>query len=191
MRPLARRPLLLAGLAAPMLARAQDAEFPSRPVRVIIPFPAGGAAEVAVAQRLQALARNVRVCLAVDSSAGEGREGGGAGRRGGTATLPLPLPPLPPLRLPPVRLTPPPFNPAQEAGLEQYAIAQYAEALEVVPRTIAENSGLPASEAVAALHAAHAAGQATAGLDIETGGWGGGGWVGVGCVCVGVGGGEV
>ena len=26
-------------------------------------------------------------------------------------------------------------------GLEQYAVAQFAEALEVVPRTIAENSG--------------------------------------------------
>ncbi len=46
MRPLARRPLLLAALAAPGLARAQDAEFPSRPVRVIIPFPAGGAADI-------------------------------------------------------------------------------------------------------------------------------------------------
>lgn len=36
-------------------------------------------------------------------------------------------------------------------------------------RTIAENSGIPATEAVAALYAAHAAGQATAGLDIESG----------------------
>ena len=30
----------------------------------------------------------------------------------------------------------------QETGLDQYAIVRYAEALEVVPRTIAENSGL-------------------------------------------------
>lgn len=30
---------------------------------------------------------------------------------------------------------------AKQAGLEQYAITQFANALEVVPRTIAENSG--------------------------------------------------
>lgn len=29
----------------------------------------------------------------------------------------------------------------KETGLDQYAIAKFAEALEVVPRTIAENSG--------------------------------------------------
>ena len=57
----------------------------------------------------------------------------------------------------------------KETGLDQYAIAQFAEALEVVPRTIAENSGLDASDAVSALYAAHAAGQSTVGLDVETG----------------------
>lgn len=57
----------------------------------------------------------------------------------------------------------------KETGLDQYAIAQFAESLEVVPRTIAENSGLQASDAISALYAAHAAGQATAGLDVETG----------------------
>lgn len=40
---------------------------------------------------------------------------------------------------------------------------------QVVPRTIAENSGLDATAAVAALAAAHAAGQRAAGLDVETG----------------------
>lgn len=57
----------------------------------------------------------------------------------------------------------------KETGLEQYAIARYADALEVVPRTLAENSGLHAAEAVAALHKAHADGAAGAGLDVETG----------------------
>lgn len=47
----------------------------------------------------------------------------------------------------------------KQTGLDQYAIARFAEALEVVPRTIAENSGLPASEVVARLYAAHSAGQ--------------------------------
>ena len=40
---------------------------------------------------------------------------------------------------------------------------------QVVPRTIAETSGLPATEVVAQLHAAHAEGQTRAGLDILTG----------------------
>lgn len=57
----------------------------------------------------------------------------------------------------------------KETGLDQYAIVRYAEALEVVPRTIAENSGLNATDAVAALYTAHAAGQTSAGLDVETG----------------------
>eukprot|EP00887_Chlorella_sp_A99_P001971 scaffold18.g1971.t1 len=57
----------------------------------------------------------------------------------------------------------------KETGLDQYAIVKFAEALEVVPRTIAENSGLPATDAVAALYAAHAGGAAAAGLDVETG----------------------
>lgn len=56
-----------------------------------------------------------------------------------------------------------------ETGLEQYAVAAFAAALEVVPRTIAENAGLDAAEAVSALFAAHAGGQAAAGLDVETG----------------------
>jgi T-complex protein 1 subunit theta len=45
------------------------------------------------------------------------------------------------------------------SGLDQYAIARFAEALEVVPRTIAENSGMQAGEVLAKLYAAHAAGQ--------------------------------
>jgi hypothetical protein len=39
------------------------------------------------------------------------------------------------------------------------AAARFAEALEVVPRTIAENSGLQATEVLARLYAAHAQGQ--------------------------------
>ena len=41
--------------------------------------------------------------------------------------------------------------------------------LQVVPRIIAENSGLNATDVISSLHAAHAKGQQTAGLDIETG----------------------
>ena len=41
--------------------------------------------------------------------------------------------------------------------------------VQVVPRVLAENSGLNATEVVNRLQAAHAEGQAEAGLDIETG----------------------
>jgi len=45
----------------------------------------------------------------------------------------------------------------KQGGLEQYAINKYGEALEVVPRTLAENSGLDGSELVAKLYAKHSA----------------------------------
>ena len=57
----------------------------------------------------------------------------------------------------------------KEKGLDQYAITQFGHALEVIPRTIAENSGLDATDAIAALYAAHAEGKKTDGLDITTG----------------------
>ena len=44
-------------------------------------------------------------------------------------------------------------------GVEQHAIKKYAEALEVIPRTLAENAGLPAADTVSALYAAHSAGK--------------------------------
>lgn len=57
-----------------------------------------------------------------------------------------------------------------ETGLEQYAMARFAAALEVVPRTLAENAGLNATDVLSALYAAHAAGSSSAGVDIESGG---------------------
>jgi hypothetical protein len=57
-----------------------------------------------------------------------------------------------------------------ETGLEQYAIAKFGTAMEVVPRTLAENAGLHATDVLSALYAAHAAGNSRAGVDIENGG---------------------
>lgn len=52
-------------------------------------------------------------------------------------------------------------------GLDQYAIKAYSEALEVVPRTLADNSGQHATDLVSSLYAAHAAGDKHAGVNIE------------------------
>lgn len=55
-------------------------------------------------------------------------------------------------------------------GLDQYAVESFAKALEVVPRTLAENSGQKATEVITALNSAHAKGQVSAGVDIKNGG---------------------
>ena len=48
---------------------------------------------------------------------------------------------------------------ANTPGLEQYAIEKYGEALEVVPRTLAENTGLNDSEIISKLYKSHETGQ--------------------------------
>lgn len=50
-------------------------------------------------------------------------------------------------------------------GLEQYAIQAFAEALEVVPVTLAENAGLKGQEVVSRLNAAHVKGDKFTGVD--------------------------
>lgn len=54
-------------------------------------------------------------------------------------------------------------------GLDQYAIKKFATSLEVIPRVLAETSGFDATNVVSTLAAAHAEGNARAGLDIESG----------------------
>eukprot|EP00871_Galdieria_phlegrea_P001047 jgi/Galph1/1943/GphlegSOOS_G588.1 len=57
----------------------------------------------------------------------------------------------------------------QSPGLDQYAIKKYAESLEVVPRTLAENAGLKATDVISRLYAVHTSGQWATGIDIEAG----------------------
>lgn len=52
-------------------------------------------------------------------------------------------------------------------GLDQYAIKKYAEALEVVPRILAENSSMKTISTISALYAAHTAGSISAGIDVD------------------------
>merc|ERR1712190_671073 len=54
-------------------------------------------------------------------------------------------------------------------GLDQYAVLKFAEALEVVPRVIAENAGHNHVDAITALYAAHQKGEKTTGVDVDSG----------------------
>jgi len=56
-----------------------------------------------------------------------------------------------------------------QPGLDQYAINKFGLALEVVPRTLAENAGLDGTNIVAAMYAAHKAGNGGVGVDIIEG----------------------
>lgn len=57
---------------------------------------------------------------------------------------------------------------AKTPGLAQHAIRRWGESMEVVPRTLAENAGLPAEDVVAALYGAHSNDEVDAGVDIDS-----------------------
>lgn len=52
-------------------------------------------------------------------------------------------------------------------GLDQYAIKKFAEAMESIPRALAENSGVKANEVISKLYATHQEGNKNIGFDIE------------------------
>jgi len=54
-------------------------------------------------------------------------------------------------------------------GLEQYAVLKFAEALEVVPKILADNSGSSYIDVITAMYAAHQKGEKFAGVDVESG----------------------
>lgn len=54
-------------------------------------------------------------------------------------------------------------------GLDQYAVLKFAEALEVVPKVLAENAGHSHVDAITALYAAHQKGGKAVGIDVDTG----------------------
>lgn len=59
---------------------------------------------------------------------------------------------------------------AKEAsGMEAYCIEAYAEALNVIPFTLAENAGLPPVEIVTELRRRHAAGESGTGINVRKG----------------------
>jgi len=54
------------------------------------------------------------------------------------------------------------------SGREQLAILAFAEAMEVIPRTLAENAGIDPIDILVELRAAHDSGRTTAGVDVFT-----------------------
>ncbi len=54
-------------------------------------------------------------------------------------------------------------------GREQLAIEAFAEAVEIIPKTLAENAGFDQIDTLVALRSSHENGQKAAGLDIDTG----------------------
>lgn len=55
------------------------------------------------------------------------------------------------------------------AGVEQYAIKKFALALESLPKQLADNAGVKATELLSKLYAAHQKGDAHAGIDLQVG----------------------
>ncbi len=58
---------------------------------------------------------------------------------------------------------------ATVGGREQLAIEAFAEALEIIPKTLAENAGFDQIDTLVALRSSHEKGVKTAGLDMDTG----------------------
>ena len=54
-------------------------------------------------------------------------------------------------------------------GMESYCIRAFAEALEVIPYTLAENAGLNPIEMVTELRNRHAKGETSAGINVRKG----------------------
>ena len=54
-----------------------------------------------------------------------------------------------------------------QPGLEQYAVKKFATALEIVAKTLAENTGVKATEVISKLYAAHEEGKKNYGFDID------------------------
>merc|ERR1712048_805639 len=54
-------------------------------------------------------------------------------------------------------------------GLDQYAVLKFAEALEVVPKVLADNAGHSYVDVITAMYAAHQKSEKSAGVDVDSG----------------------
>ena len=67
-----RRTLITTLLAAPWLAMAQGSAWPSKPVRLVVPFPAGGSTDLLARSIAQRLGQSLGQTVVVDNKAGAG-----------------------------------------------------------------------------------------------------------------------
>ncbi len=72
MRNSPRRALLLAGLALPMAGRAQTEEWPSRPLKLVVPFAPGGASDQVGRMLAEALGSRLGQSMIVENRPGAG-----------------------------------------------------------------------------------------------------------------------
>ena len=55
------------------------------------------------------------------------------------------------------------------SGMQAYCVEAFAEALDIIPFTLAENAGLPPVQIVTELRRRHAAGESGAGINVKKG----------------------
>ena len=73
-QPSARRPFLLSAvmLCTCAIASAQATAFPSKPIRLVVPFPAAGGTDLVARALGEGLARELGVAIVIDNKAGAG-----------------------------------------------------------------------------------------------------------------------
>ncbi|MDB5414536.1 MAG: LacI family transcriptional regulator, partial [Rubritepida sp.] len=67
-----RRALLGGVLALPALSRARAADWPERPIRLVVPYPAGGGVDMTARLMTAALSAKLGQTIVVDNRAGAG-----------------------------------------------------------------------------------------------------------------------
>lgn len=72
-----RRPLIAAGLFVPFVARAQSGWTPSRPLRFIVPYVAGGSTDIAARIVAERMTENLGQTVVVENRGGSGGNIGG------------------------------------------------------------------------------------------------------------------
>jgi tripartite-type tricarboxylate transporter receptor subunit TctC len=68
---ISRRTLFVAALATPIAARAQD-KFPSRPIKIIVPYPPGGGVDLTARLLMEPLSKELGQPIVIENKGGAG-----------------------------------------------------------------------------------------------------------------------